>query len=460
MALILLGDLPSAAGDFTYNRNYIYLVSAVAALGGLLFGFDLAIISGTIHFFTVQFQLNELQTGLAVGCINIGAAIGALCAGKLSDDLGRKKLLIISAILFAITGVGTGWAGDFPIFIIFRLFSGIAIGLAAMVCPMYIAEMSPAALRGRLVAFYQLAITLGILLAYLSNYLLLDTGQNNWRWMFSSQSVPALLFFFGLLFVSESPRWLIRKHHEKEGMRILERIGGTVYAAAECQAIRRSFSREIKENIRDLFKEKTKKAVVIGIMIAVFSQITLGPVFAYGPEIFKQANVAEDTAFLQSVILGLITLIFTFVAILTIDKAGRKKLLLYGSALLCINGVAIAISFYLALPGYWILCFVLGAVAIYSATLGPVTWVLLSEIFPNRIRGNAMSLATLSLWISSFLALSFFPVMKSSFGMPLTFGIHAAVSFICFLFVQIKIPETKGKSLEEIELFLNKKSSN
>jgi SP family arabinose:H+ symporter-like MFS transporter len=457
MALILSEDLPSATGNFIYNRSYIYLVSAVAALGGLLFGFDLAIISGTIHFFTVQFQLNELQTGLAVGCINIGAAIGALCAGKLSDSLGRKKLLIISAILFAITGAGTGWAGDFTIFVTFRLFSGVAIGLAAMVCPMYIAEIAPASLRGRLVAFYQLAITLGILLAYLSNYLLLDTGKNNWRWMFSSQSVPALFFFFGLLFVSESPRWLVRKHREKEAIRILERIGGIIYAEAECMAIRQSFSRETKENIRDLFGRKTKNAVFIGVMVAIFSQITLGPVFAYGPEIFKLANVAEDTAFLQSVILGLITLIFTFVAILTIDGTGRKKLLLYGSALLCINGFAIAVSFYLSLPGYWILCFVLGAVAIYSATLGPVTWVLLSEIFPNRIRGNAMSLATLSLWISSFCALSFFPVMKSDFGMPLTFSIHAVISFICFLFVLIKIPETKGKSLEEIELFLNKK---
>ena len=196
--------------------------------------------------------------------------------------------------------------------------------------------------------------------------------------------------------------------------------------------------------------------VIIGIMVAIFSQITLGPVFAYGPEIFKQAGMAEDTAFLQSVIMGFITLIFTFIAILTIDKAGRRKLLLYGSILLCLNGLAIAFSFYFLLPGYWILTFVLGSVAIYSATLGPVTWVVLSEIFPNRIRGHAMSLATLSLWISSFCALSCFPVLKSQFGMPLTFGIHAGISFVCFVFVLFKIPETKGKSLEEIEYLLRR----
>lgn len=456
MAIVKSENLVSATDNFVYNRSYIYLVSTIAALGGLLFGFDIAIISGTIHFFSTHFQLDELNVGWAVGCISIGAATGALLSGKLSDMLGRKRLLLLSALLFAITGVGTGWAGNFTYFIIFRLLSGVAVGSAAVVCPMYIAEISPAPMRGRLVSFYQLAITLGVLLAYLSNYLLLDTGVNNWRWMFSSQAAPALLFFFGLFLVSESPRWLIRKKREKEAIQVLERVGGIDFAKAEGKAIRMSFSHEVKENANNLFSKNAFHIVITGIIIAVFSQI--GGVFtSYAPEIFKEVGMAEDSAFLQSIILGLILFVFTIVAIATIDKAGRKKLLLSGAALLSLDTMAIALAFYFQLSGFWILTFVLAFIAVYAATLGPVTWVVLSEIFPNRIRGKAMSLATLSLWIANFFIIGSFPIMKLYFGLPITFGIYAALCFIYFLFVYIRIPETKGRSLEEIERILTRK---
>ena len=441
----------------SYNRSYIYLVSSIAALGGLLFGFDLSIISGTVRFFSEYFQLDEIGTGWAVGCINLGSAIGALISGKLSDRLGRKRTLLICAFLFGLTGIGTGWAENFSVFIAFRMFSGIAVGAAAMVCPMYIAEISPAPLRGRLVAFYQLAITAGILLAYLSNYLLLNTGENNWRWMFSSQAVPSLLFFFGLFIVFESPRWLIRKSKTAEAEAILTRIGGHDYAKEETISIARSFSHEIKENVKDIFKPDVAFILFLGILIAVFSQLTgQNSLFSYAPEIFKQAGMPEDTAFLQSVILGFINFLFTFIAIATIDKFGRKKLLMMGSVLLFIDALALGYAFYAQLPGIWVLSFVLAFIAIYASTLGPVTWVILSEIFPNRIRGNAMSMATLGLWLANFFTTASFPLMKAYLGLPGTFAVHAGVCFTYFLFIRRNVPETKGKSLEEIETTLIK----
>ncbi len=458
MAIVLHETPDYSHTQGTYHKGYIYLISTIAALGGLLFGYDLVIISGTVPFFTRHFALDEFQTGWAVGCINLGCAAGALLAGKLSDTLGRKKLLMGCALLFALTGFGTGWAGSFPLFILFRMASGVAVGAAALVCPMYIAEMSPAPLRGRMVAFYQLAITTGILLAYLANYALLHTGENNWRWMFSSQSAPALLFFFGLFLVAESPRWLIRKRRDADARRVLERVGGPAYAHTEGEAIRRSFSREAAERVSDLLRRDVRYIVLVGILIAVFSQADgQNSLFSYAPEIFKQAGMAEDSAFLQSVILGLINFVFTFVAIGTIDKAGRKKLLQYGSALLCLDAMALAAAFYFGWPGGWILAFVLGFIAIYAATLGPVTWVALSEIFPNRIRGNAMALATLALWVANFFTTASFPILKARVGLPATFAIHAAICLLYWFFVRTRVPETKGKSLEEIEILLTRK---
>lgn len=455
MAIAILEKPLSVTDNFVYNRSYIYLISTIAALGGLLFGYDLANISGTIHFFRTYFQLDELNVGWGVGCISVGAAVGALVAGKLSDMLGRKKILLLSAVLFAITGVGTGWAGTFTFFIIFRVLSGVAIGCATVVCPIYIAEISPASFRGRLVSYYQLAITLGVLLAYLSNYFLLDSGVDNWRWMFSSQSVPAILFFFGLLFVLESPRWLVGKKREKEAMYVLERVGGIDFAEAEVKAIHLSYSREVKENVKSLFSKNIFHIVITGIGIAIFSQIG-GPFTAYAPEILKEAGMPQNSAFLQSSTIGVILFLFTIVAIATIEKAGRKKLLLFGAAFLLLDTSAIALAFYFHLSGYSILVLALVFTAVYAATIGPVTWVVLSEIFPNRIRGSAMSLATLSLWIANFFVTASFPVMRSHFGMPVTFAVYIPLFLIYFLFVYIRVPETKGKSLEEIERILTR----
>lgn len=437
---------------YFHNPNFVYLISAIVALGGVLFGFDLVIISGTVPFFTKFFNLSEGLTGWAVGCINIGAAIGAVVSGKLSDALGRKKLLLICAFLFAFTGFATGWATNFSIFISARILSGMAVGVAALVCPVYIAEIAPGPIRGRLVTFYQLAIVTGLLMAYLSNYLLLNTGVNNWRWMFSSQSAPAIFFFIGLFFVPESPRWLIKKNRTDKATTILNNIGGNEYANKEIDAIIKSFHHEIKEHIANLFKPDVVKIVMIGVAVAVFSQADgQNSLFSYAQVIFKQAGMPENTAFLQSVILGLVNFIFTFVAIRFIDRAGRRKLLLYGSLLLCLDASALSGCFYWGASGYLTLVFVLGFIAIYAATLGPVTWVLLSEIFPNRVRGYAMGLATLSLWMANFFTTASFPLLKKQFGLPVTFLIHAIICLIYFLFVKSKVPETKGRSLEEIE---------
>jgi sugar porter (SP) family MFS transporter len=458
MAVVIATGPDVITGNYQINKGYVYLISTIAALGGVLFGFDLVIISGTVSFFANHFQLSELEIGWAVGCINLGAAIGAVIGGRLSDTLGRKKLLMLCAVLFAVTGAGTGWAGSFPLFVMFRMLSGVAVGAAALVCPMYVAEISPSAMRGRMVSFYQLSIVIGILLAYLSNYLLLNTGDNNWRWMFSSQSAPSLLFFFGLFFVSESPRWLIGKGRNPEADQILARIGGVIYAKAEAEQITLSFAEKSVMKIADLFKKDVWHIVFIGIVIAVCSQaVGQNSLFSYAPELFKKAGMAQDSAFLQSIIIGVINFIFTFIAIATIDRAGRKKLLQYGSFLLFADALALSAAFYFQLPGIWVLIFVLAFIAIYSATLGPVTWVALSEIFPNKIRGNALAVATLALWIANFFTTSLFPVMNKYFGLSVTFLIHALICLVYFLFIRARVPETKGKSLEEIEKLLSRK---
>ncbi len=445
----------ATTNDYTstnFKRSYIYLVCLIASLGGILFGFDLVIISGTIPFFSKYFNLQQQGIGWAVGCINLGAAAGALIAGKLSDAWGRKKLLLLCAFLFVLTGMGTGWATNFFLFISFRLLSGVAVGAAALVCPIYIAEISPAPLRGRMVTFYQLAIVIGLLCAYLSDYLLLNSGINNWRWMFSSQSIPALLFFFGLFIVDESPRWLIRKKKMNKALAVLSSVGGDTYGNEQVKIIKESFKQEIKERWQDLFLKKYRGVVITGIGIAVFSQADgQNAIFSYAPVIFSQAGVSGNSAFLQSVFLGLINFIFTFVAIALIDRIGRKNLLLVGSILLCLDAFALAAAFGFHSSAYAVFAFMLAFIGVYAATLGPVTWVALSEIFPNKIRGSAMALATLALWIANFFTTTSFPLMKEYFGLPVTFAIHAGICLIYFIFVFRRVPETKGKSLEEIE---------
>lgn len=440
------GKIP---GNDNFNKSFIYLSCAVAGLGGLLFGFDIAIISGTIRFFAEYYLLNDFETGWAVSSISVGAGIGAMISGKLSDVFGRKRLLFLSAILFAVTGLGTGWAPNFYTFIVFRIISGIAVGSVALVCPMYIAEISPAFIRGRLISFYQLSITLGVLIAYFTNYLLLGTGENNWRWMFSSQSLPALLFFFFLFFVPESPRWLVMVGQVSEAKKVLLR-SGNIFSTDEINSIKKSFNANEKVNLQSLFDKKTIKLIMAGIVVAFFSQ-TGGPLISYAPEILGKVGMSEESSFFQSILIGLTLFLFTLIALFTVDSLGRKKLLLVGVLLLCIDTFLLSFAIRFNMSPFLQLVLIISFIAIYAATIGPVTWVLLSEIFPNQLRGLGMSVATLSLWVSNFLLLGSFPVLKSQIGMSFTFAIYSGMFLLYFIYLKIFIPETKNKSLEEIQ---------
>jgi len=452
-----------------FNQSYILLISIVAALGGLLFGFDTAIISGTISFIQPYFNLNEYSLGFAVSSILIGCAFGAAFAGKLSDLLGRKKVLLLCGFLFAVIGIGTGFSTSFLVFVSFRIIGGLAVGAAAMVAPMHIAETVPAQLRGRLVSLYQLAIVAGILLAYFSNYLLSETGENSWRWMFASQAIPSVLFMLCLIIVPETPRWLVQKKRETEAKIILTKIGGEEYGNTELANIINSF--EIEEDRPDRFQKpvrsyqelllpKYRSVLIMGIMIAIFQQITgINAILYYAPEIFKQTGVTASIALLQTIGIGVVMFIFTFVAIGLVDKIGRKILLLGGCLMMAASLIGVAVCFHFQFYEYYlVLIFIMLYIVAFSASLGAVTWVILSEIFPNSIRAVALSLSTLLLWIADFAASFMFPVLNKQLGGAATLLIFAALCVIYFIYIKIKIPETKGKSLEELERMLVKEN--
>lgn len=440
------------------NQSYIVSVSMISALGGLLFGFDTAIISGTISYIQPYFELNEFSLGWAVSSILLGCALGAAMAGKMSDVWGRKITLMVCAFLFAATGIGTGLAHTLEVFVGFRILSGLAVGTAAMVGPMYIAETVPASLRGRMVSMYQLAIVSGILLAYLSNYLLSGLGDNSWRWMFASQALPSVLFFLLLFFVPESPRWLVKKELSNDAKKILERIGGTEYCRVEIAAIEESFQHETKEKLSTLWLPSYRSVLWIGILIAAFQQITgINAIVYYAPEIFKSTGVSNENALLQTIGIGIMMFLFTLVAIWLIDKAGRRILLLAGCAVMGLSLIGVAACFHFSYFDYYlVLIFLMLYIAGFSASLGAVTWVLLSEIFPNRIRALALSLSTLVLWIADFAASFSFPILNEQLGVASTLMIFAALCVIYFFYIKWKVPETKGQTLEALEKILVK----
>ena len=436
-----------------FNKKFILLVSFVAALGGLLFGYDTAIISGAIPYLTSFFHLDEFTLGWAVSVILIGCGAGALCAGALAEKFGRRFVLIVCALLFAISGIGAGASSSLMVFIIFRLIGGLGVGAAAMVSPMYIAEIAPTAWRGRLVSLYQLAIVAGILLAYLSNYLLADIGNNNWRWMFASQAAPAAFFFIMLLFVPETPRWLVRQGKTEVALKILTKTAGSTYSKQALKEISSSFTNEDTSELRTLFSSKYLPFIGIGIFIAAFQQFTgINSVIYYAPLIFKQTGVSISSSLLQTVGIGIVCLLATFIAIGLVDKAGRKKLFLVGSILMASSLFALAACFYFQyFSHYVVLIALLLYVASFSATWGAVAWVYISEIFPNSIRGLALSVATLSLWIGDFIVTYTFPIMIRHLGAGGAFSIYAVLCIVAFIFILMKVPETKDRSLEDIE---------
>ncbi|SDS34423.1 MFS transporter, SP family, arabinose:H+ symporter [Mucilaginibacter mallensis] len=435
------------------NTRFIILISMVAALGGLLFGFDTAIISGAIPYITPYFRLDGYSLGWAVSSILIGCAVGAMMAGLLADKYGRRLTLIICAVLFALSGLGSGLASNFTLFVLFRLIGGLGVGAAAMISPMYIAETAPASLRGTLVALYQLAIVLGILLAYFSNYLFEGAGENNWRYMFISQLVPSFLFLVMLLFVPETPRWLVKKGFKQEALLILTKISGSVAANQEIEEIDNTFKREKDSGLKLLFSKTYRPVLFIGILIAVFQQVTgINSILYYAPVIFKETGLSTASSLLQTIGIGVVNVIATFIAIGLVDKVGRKKFLLSGSLIMGMSLMAIAFCFHFRyFDNYVVLGFMLLYVGAFGCTLGAVTWVYLSEIFPNQVRGIAMSVATLALWLADFVVTYTFPVMTRQLGTSNTLFCYAVFCLIAFIYMIFKVPETKGRSLEEIE---------
>ncbi len=452
------------------NPAYVWLISAVAALGGLLFGWDWVVIGGAKPFFQRYFQLTtEAQIGWANSCALIGCLVGALVAGGLSDKFGRKRLLILSAFLFAVTSLGNALAGNFSIFIFWRMLGGVAIGLASNLSPMYIAEVAPPRMRGKLVSINQLTVVVGILLAQMINWWLVRRlpagstdefirnswfGQQGWRWMFGLTVVPSLLFFIGMFFVPESPRWLAKNGRPNQAKKVLAKIGGENHGAATMAEINSTLAGEEVQRVRfgDLLDARMAKVLVLGVVLAVFQQwCGINVIFNYAEEIFKAAGYDISSVLSNIAWTGSVNLVFTFVALGTVDRVGRRPRLLFGAAGLAVIYIARGFCYQSQVKGLPMLLLVLAAIACYSMSLAPVTWVVISEIFPNRIRGAAMSVAVCALWIACFILTYTFPMLNTMLGAAGTFWLYAAICVLGFIFILFKLPETKGKTLEQIE---------
>jgi SP family arabinose:H+ symporter-like MFS transporter len=436
------------------NNRYLLFISAVAALGGLLFGFDTAVISGTTPFIQPFFSLSDLGLGWTVSSLLGGCIIGVVLAGKIGDLFGRRKSLIVSSVLFFISALGSALSSDVGIFISFRIIGGLAVGVASMLSPMYISEISPPKQRGRLVSSYQLAIVVGILLAFISNVLLTDTGENNWRWMLAVMALPALLFFLLLFFAPESPRWLVQKKLYSKAQSILARINGEEKANRELEDIKKAVETEADQGTyKELFSKHLRPVLFIGVFLAIFSQITgINSIMYYAPIIFQSIGKGVSSAIAQTAFIGGANLIFTLVAIYLVDKIGRRKLLIAGVIGMILSLSAITIAFLMEkYEGYIILICILAYISSFAVSLGPITWVIVSEIFPNKMRSKAMSLAVVSLWLTNFLLILVFPVMLNKLGGAFSFLFFDLMCILLLIFAIFKLPETKGKSLEEIE---------
>jgi sugar porter (SP) family MFS transporter len=435
------------------NKNFfLYFICLIATMGGLMFGFDIAIISGAVPFIQPFFGWNELQLGWGVSSLLVGAIIGAFGSGVLTDKYGRKKILIIVALFFAVSCLLTASASSSLMFILSRLFGGLAVGAASVLSPMYVAEVAPPGSRGKLVAIYQLAIVVGILCSYLINYSLRN-AENNWRWMFATGIFPSVLFFIGLFFIPESPRWLYKAGRKDESLKVLARIGGSDVAEEEVVEIAESLKGDSASvSLGELFKPASRKVILAGFFLAILVQMCgINTIIDYAPKILLAAGVEIENALLQTSLVGLINFVFTFVAIMFIDKVGRRTLYMIGSMGMVITLIMLAVSFYLKVDGYFTLICILLFIAFFSSCIGPVFWTLVSEIFPNRIRGKAVAFASFTQWIFNFLVVLLFPHFLKSLGGATTFLFLALMSFFQWLFTYFYIPETKGKSLEEIE---------
>ncbi len=442
-------------GEIRGSSRYVYLPAAVAAIGGLLFGFDTAVINGAIVFLKSQFGLSEAQTEIAASSLLLGCVVGASLAAFTSDRFGRKRVLLAAAALFTVSSLGSALPRDLVQFVIARVIGGLAIGIASTLSPLYIAEISPAKSRGLMVSLNQLAIVIGILLSYSVNYLLTGTGPSNWRWMFASAAVPSLCFLIALLFISESPRWLVQKGREPDAEHFLAQMVGSEAAREEINEIRAA----IAEESGDLLDPAFRRPLVVAILIALFSQFTgINTIIYYGSLVFLEhvPHQTATTALWANVIIGAINFIATILGMSLIDRAGRKPLLMSAFAGMALSLVGVAAAIRFEAPAILVLIFVLTYVACFAVGVGTGTWVVMSEICPTRIRGRAMSVATIFLWCGTLLVTLTFLSLVKAFTAPGTFLMYALVSIAAFVFVLRFVPETKGRTLEEIDRWWRK----
>ena len=517
------------------NSNfYIIKTALIVALGGFLMGFDASVISGVVKFIEAQFSLTKLELGWSVSSLTLSATTAMILAGPLSDRIGRRKVLTYAAVLYAVSAIGSALAPNFILLVIARMIGGLGVGASLIIAPMYIAEISPPKMRGQMVSFNQLNIVLGITVAFFTNYLILQFGKSdaswaqalkfdeyNWRWMLGLETLPALLYFFGLFLVPRSPRWLIMKEEFDEALEVMKKASGNEEAIKEMEMIRKSIDEETQKEkvpVTELFKPAMKLVLSIGIVVAVLQQITgINSVFFYAPMIFEQSGIGTDASFSQAILVGVINLVFTILAIAFIDRLGRKPLLIGGVAGIAICMFLLSYGFNqatytlteestktlpqeidrttllpmlgqtynsdvefkaaildnlgedvsktyesnlitsaISMNPIVILLGILGFVASFAISIGPVMWVLFSELFPNKIRGVAISFVGFINSAVSFLVQLVFPWELATFGSATTFLIYGMFAVLGFVFIVLVVPETKGKSLEELEKILVK----
>jgi MFS transporter, SP family, arabinose:H+ symporter len=450
--------IPVARGAVRPTQGPLVIAASVSALGGLLFGYDNIVISGAIHYLTLCFRLDAAGVGWAAGCALIGCTVGAAGAGAVVDRVGLKKGLALCAACFALSSLGMWFAASLTQFVIWRLIGGLGIGAASIVAPMYIAEIAPARLRGRLVTLYQLGIVLGILGAVFVNMLIQRLGDEawnttvGWRWMFFVGVVPALLFGITIMPAVESPRWLMKMGRREDALSVLSKTNDSATAVRECAQIQDSLALE-EGHISELFST-FRRPLLMGIMLAGFSQLSgITPLFSFLPEIFRSAGTATGDAFFQSVLVSLVNLVFTLFALWLVDRSGRKKLILAGTFLQSVSFALVGWFYHVHGSGLSVLVFVMTFVAGHAFGNGVACWVIISEIYPTKVRGRAMSIATTALWVVGYLGNQSFPLMQKHLGSDSTFWIFSGAAFLNLVCVFWLVPETKGRTLEDITKF-------
>jgi SP family arabinose:H+ symporter-like MFS transporter len=433
---------------------YVALASIVAATSGLLFGFDIAVINGAILFLQQQFQLNEVQTEMAASSLLFGCVFGAMFGGTLSDRFGRRRILMLSAVLFTVSSIGAALPRNLTEFMGARFVGGLAIGVASLLAPIYIAEVAPARNRGRLVALNQMTIVSGILLAYLMNWLLAFLGPDSWRWMFAVAAVPSVAFLGALFFVPESPRWLTEMGRTEEALHVLTRVNGATVARRELSDIEAAIAEETG-TIAELLRPPFRRPLFLAVSLAVLQQITgINTVLFYGSIIFKEqvGGQTDSSAIGANVVVGVVNFLATIIALWVIDRTGRRPLLMISAGGMVVCQAALGAAFLLSPPpAMLVLGIMLACVAFFAVGVGPGVWVVLSEIFPTRVRGRAMSIATVSLWVACVLLTMTFLSLAKAITPSGAFWLYGTMCIVMYVLVWRMVPETKGKTLEQIE---------